>query len=136
MLRLQVAALLVRDDRVLLCLRSATRAYYPGVWDLPGGHIEPGESDDAALRRELREELGIVIDSAPEPPFARITDAALGFDLKLWVIRAWRGTPENLAPGEHERIDWFSPSEASALPLALPQYREFIERVTAGGQTR
>ena len=131
MLRLQAAALLVRDGRVLLCLRSATRAYYPGVWDLPGGHIEPGESDDAALRRELREELGITLPDIPGPPFARITDTASGFDLKLWVIRAWRGTPENLAPGEHDRIGWFSADEARALKLALGDYADLIARATA-----
>jgi len=130
-MRLQVAGLLVRDRRLLLCLRSAARAYYPGVWDLPGGHVEPGEGEDAALCRELAEELGIAIPVPAEPPFARIADAALGFDLKLWRIHTWRGTPENRCPAEHDRIGWFHAEEAASLKLALPAYAGIIRQLLA-----
>jgi len=129
-MRLQVAGLLVREHRILLCLRSTTRAYCPGVWDLPGGHVEPGESDDAALRRELEEELGIAMRDPPRPPFARILDEALGFDLKLWLVRDWRGAPENRCPAEHETIGWFAPGEAQRLRLALPGYADLIRRAS------
>jgi 8-oxo-dGTP diphosphatase len=54
-----VGAVLVDRSRVLLCHRRPDRAWYPDVWDLPGGHLEPGESSLAALGRECREELGI-----------------------------------------------------------------------------
>ena len=54
-----VGALLVHDGRVLLGRRAENRDWLPGAWDVFGGHIEPGETEEAALRRELREELGI-----------------------------------------------------------------------------
>ncbi len=54
-----VAGVLVRGDTVLMCHRSPHRRWYPGVRDLPGGHVEPGEDEPAALARELREELGV-----------------------------------------------------------------------------
>ena len=54
-----VVAALVREGRVLLVHRSPNRRAYPGVWDLPGGHIETGESELTALTREMREELGV-----------------------------------------------------------------------------
>ncbi len=57
--RLEVAAGLLRDgDRVLACQRLAT-ATHPLRWEFPGGKLEPGESPEACLERELREELGI-----------------------------------------------------------------------------
>lgn len=54
-------ALLVRDGQVLLCHRHRNRRRYPDVWDMPGGHIERGETSADALRRELREELGVSV---------------------------------------------------------------------------
>ena len=56
-----VAAALVREGRVLLVHRSLNRRAYPGVWDLPGGHIETSETELAALTKEMREELGVQI---------------------------------------------------------------------------
>src|SRR5215213_6269328 len=64
--RIYVGAVLIRDeDRrdasplVLLGRREAGRAFYPGVWDVLGGHLEPGETSEQALARELREEVGV-----------------------------------------------------------------------------
>jgi 8-oxo-dGTP diphosphatase len=54
-----VNAALVREGRVLLVHRSPSRHVYPDVWDLPGGHVETGETELAALAREMHEELGI-----------------------------------------------------------------------------
>ena len=54
-----VAALIVQSGRILLGLRSPDRSLYPNVWDLFGGHLEPGEAHQQTLLRELKEELGI-----------------------------------------------------------------------------
>ncbi|MBO9711269.1 NUDIX hydrolase [Sphingomonas sp.] len=131
MLRLQVAGMLVRDGKVLLCLRSATRRSFPGVWDLPGGHVEPGERQGAALRRELAEELGIEVPEPREPPLTRIVDETLEFSLGLWLLRAWEGIPANRCPEEHAAIGWFTPDEAEALALALPGYRGLLRQAVA-----
>jgi 8-oxo-dGTP diphosphatase len=80
-----VGALLVRPGGVLLCHRSADRTWYPDVWDVPGGHVDGGETPAAALVRELREELGVVIAEPPGPALARV--AGSDFELSIWVIR-------------------------------------------------
>ncbi len=54
-----VAALIIQSQRILLGLRSAARTFYPDVWDMFGGHVEPGERHEQTLVRELQEELGI-----------------------------------------------------------------------------
>ncbi|HEY6420663.1 MAG TPA: NUDIX hydrolase, partial [Candidatus Binataceae bacterium] len=60
MTRICAAAMLVRDSKILLGKRAPGQLLYPNVWDLPGGHLEAGESPYQALIRELEEELGIV----------------------------------------------------------------------------
>jgi len=54
-----VIGALVREGHILLVHRSPNRPVYPDMWGLGGGHMEPGESPEAALRRELLEELGL-----------------------------------------------------------------------------
>jgi mutator protein MutT len=112
------AGVLVRDGRVLLGLRRADRATYPGVWDLPGGHVEPGESPPAAARRELREELGIEAELGAA--WRVLTDGA--DELSVWLVRAWTGEVRNVADHEHERLGWFTAGELAALDLAHPSY--------------
>lgn len=51
----------VRDGRLLLGLRAAHKKAFPGCWDVIGGHVEAGETPEAAMRRELLEEIGIVV---------------------------------------------------------------------------
>jgi 8-oxo-dGTP pyrophosphatase MutT (NUDIX family) len=115
---------------VLLCRRSAHRRWRPGTWDLPGGHVEPGEEATAALVRELNEELAIM---AEPPRAAPVSFAAGEFDMHVWILRAWSGAAVNAAPREHDAIGWFEPSEAAALELALAAYRDPIARAVAGG---
>ena len=84
-----VAAIVVRDSRVLLCHRSADHRWYPDVWDLAGGHVEAGETPASTLvreLRELREELGVVIEEPAGPELARIVTG--DFDLRIWLVSA------------------------------------------------
>ncbi len=60
--RVVVAAVLIDQGRVLLARRAANKRIAPGKWHLPGGHVESGESPEEALRREIREELGVRIN--------------------------------------------------------------------------
>jgi mutator protein MutT len=118
------AGVLVHEGRVLLGLRRADRASFPGVWDLPGGRVEPGESPRAAARRELREELGV--DAELGAPWRRLVDDDLGVELSLWRVVRWDGEVRNAAPDEHERLDWFTAGELGTANLAHPSYRELL----------
>jgi 8-oxo-dGTP pyrophosphatase MutT (NUDIX family) len=108
-----VLGALVREGRVLLVHRRADKRAYPGVWDLPGGLVEEGESEQDALARELHEELGVRIAPEAVSHLCRWTDGSLGEPalLSAWIVRDWQGTPANLAPEEHDGIGWFACEE-------------------------
>ena len=123
-----VAGILVRDGKVLLCRRSAERDWYPGVWDLPGGHIETHESAAQALIRELHEELGVSVAEPLGDRLARIvTDT---FDMQVWKLETWSGDPTNLLFEEHDEVGWFTWEEAAALPLADDSYGDLLAQAT------
>lgn len=62
-----VGAVVVRDGRAFVIKRSLTRRLFPGCWDIPGGHVEPGETALEALARELEEETGWTLASVLAP---------------------------------------------------------------------
>lgn len=98
-------ALLIADGRVLLGHRHASRAWYPDCWDVPGGHVEPGESALDALRREFLEELGVEIVVNERPADVHLVNDS--YDLHVWVVSAWRGEVTNKATDEHDELGWF-----------------------------
>ena len=98
------AALIDVDGRVLLAQRPEGKAM-AGLWEFPGGKIEPGERPEAALIRELDEELGI---DTKESCLAPLTFASHEYDdfhliLMLYACRRWWGTP---TPKESNPIAW------------------------------
>lgn len=109
-----VAGLLQRDQSVLLCKRQSSRAWYPGVWDLPGGHLAVGEDPRAALTRELREELGIATVIVGSPWLEAETDEA---QVTIFKIADWTGTVRNVNKAEHSRVSWFSPDATGGIEL-------------------
>ncbi|HUE05448.1 MAG TPA: NUDIX domain-containing protein [Bryobacteraceae bacterium] len=121
-LRVCVGALLVSRQQILLTHRRADRAWYPNVWDIPGGHVESGETEAEALVRELREEVGIEVANPPDYPF-RVIDGE-GFRVMIWTITSWTGTPINRATNEHDDLRWVTLDELEDLLLAHPSYRE------------
>ena len=122
-----VTAVLRDGDRVLLCHRSAGRRWYPDVWDLPGGHVEEGEDPKESLVRELREELGITVSEPSSPPMHEIRTAT--FDMQIWLIDRWTGTPVNAAPDEHDAVAWFDTSDLDSLRLAHESYLSLLTAV-------
>lgn len=89
------AALIDGDGRVLVQQRPAGKPM-AGLWEFPGGKIDAGETPEAALRRELDEELGLTIDQSCLAP-AVFASEALGdrhLILLLYVLRKWPGVPE------------------------------------------
>jgi 8-oxo-dGTP diphosphatase len=126
--------LLIRGDSALLVHRSPDRAVYPGVWDFPGGHVEPGESHAAALVRELAEELDVVIS---EP--VGDGDLMLSADawrLTVWVVTEWDGEPRNAQPDEHDDLAWFELDAALALDFADAEYRDLLRSALGNGPAR
>ena len=103
---------------MLLTHRSPDRHWYPDVWDLPGGHVEPGESAEQALARELAEELGVTV--ADCSVVGRLEDA--GLRLTLFRVDRWDGEPVNRAPDEHDELRWCTAADLPGLRLAHEQY--------------
>jgi 8-oxo-dGTP diphosphatase len=130
-----VLGALVRDGHVLLALRRADKRAYPGVWDLPGGEVEAGESEPAALARELREELGVEVRPGAASHLARVVVAPAGDDevtLSAWLVREWSGTPTNAAPEEHDDLAWFALDQLPP-PVHPPLRAALLAAVRPGG---
>ena len=109
------AALVDADGRVLLQQRPPGGSL-AGLWEFPGGKLEQSETAEIALIRELREELGISVESACLAP-ATFASAALGdrqMILLLYVCRKWRGQPQPLVASA---LRWVRPLEMHALPM-------------------
>ena len=129
-----VAALMVQGGKILLGLRSAERKYLPSVWDVFGGHLEPGEEHHQTLIRELQEELGITPTQWKYLETLTLSHPGTGnpsseeWTCHLYLVIAWTGVPTNRQPEEHSGIGWFSLEEASRLSLADPIYPALFGR--------
>ncbi len=116
-------AALVMDSKILLAHRHPRRRWYPNCWDLIGGHIEAGESPEQALRRECREEIAVDLVKM-RPLEIKLCDPNL--EPHAFLVTAWRGTPFNAAPEEHDALQWFGASDLPELTLAHPAYGEWL----------
>jgi 8-oxo-dGTP diphosphatase len=103
------AALVDPQGRVLLQQRAPGRAM-AGLWEFPGGKVEAGERPEAALVRELREELGIDVEEAGLIPaaFASADNAGRHMLLLLYLGRDWQGVPQAL---DAAALKWLKPGE-------------------------
>ena len=132
--RICVGALVVqrRDvPYILLGKRTARRASYPNVWDVPGGHCEPRETPEEALVRELQEEIGITPTAWRPLGELRtpIPDRDEPLVLNMYTVTAWTGTPHNRLPEEHAEVAWFTIDDACRLPLAHHDYPILFRRL-------
>jgi len=103
------AALIDADGRVLLQKRAPDREM-EGLWEFPGGKVESGELPEAALVRELREELGIETEAAALVPacFASAPLRGRHMILLLYLCRTWQGEPQ---PLDASALAWLRPEE-------------------------
>jgi len=101
-------ALVDRDGRVLIAKRPAGKAM-AGLWEFPGGKVADGETPEAALIRELKEELGIDVAASCLAPFTFASHRYATFHLlmPLYLCRVWSGRPRAL---EHDAIKWVRPA--------------------------
>ena len=109
------AALVAGGDRVLLQRRAPGRAM-AGLWEFPGGKVDPGERPEAALIRELKEELDIDVNEACLAPFVFASHAYDSFHLlmPLYLCRRWSGVVRNR---EHAALKWVRPNQLADYPM-------------------
>lgn len=108
-------ALIDGDGRVLLAQRPEGKTL-AGLWEFPGGKVEPGESPETALIRELREELGIETKASCLAPLSFASHSYETFHLlmPLFVCRRWEGIPE---PREGQTLAWVKPESLRNYPM-------------------
>ena len=105
--RVVVGGAICDQGRLLAARRTAPPAL-AGRWELPGGKVEPGETPDVALVRELREELGIEVEAVERVPGEwTVKD---GLVLHIWQARLLKGKPQPLQ--DHDELRWLAPHEA------------------------
>jgi 8-oxo-dGTP diphosphatase len=105
-------ALIVRDRTVLMGQRRPTKVY-PLHWEFPGGKLESGETHEAALARELHEELGIQA-TIDELIFSELASYSTGatYDIRYHIVRSYSGDIQN---HEFESVGWFSREDLPGL---------------------
>ena len=123
-------AMVDTSGRVLLARRPKGKKL-AGLWEFPGGKLAPGETPEAGLARELREELAISVREADLAPFAFASHAYDDFHLlmPLYLCRRWAGTPD---PREGQALAWVEPSRLEEYPMPpadrplIPLLRDFL----------
>lgn len=123
-------ALIDAEGRLLVAQRPEGKSL-AGLWEFPGGKIEPGETPEAALVRELAEELDIVVAREAPEALSFVSHGYPDFHLLmlLFVCRRWQGTPRSL---EGQPLRWVTMPELEALPMPpadiplLPSLRSFV----------
>jgi 8-oxo-dGTP diphosphatase len=112
-----VAAVIIRDGCVLACRRNPDRSA-GGLWEFPGGKVEPGESAEDALAREIREELGVDIEIGELIHRATTPTNSARVDLSSYAARLLDAVPTSSA--DHDSLRWMHPDELRELTWAEP----------------
>lgn len=126
MIPVAAVALVNSADHVLMQQRRFGRAH-GGLWEFPGGKVEPAETLESALLREIREELGIALDPASLRPINFAASPDDPYVVLLYICRAWQGEPQCL---DGEAIAWVPVSrllERAMPPLDVPLARALQE---------
>ena len=113
---LVVACALVDADRRVLIAQRPEGKQMAGLWEFPGGKVEPGETPEDALIRELREELAVETKTACLAPLSFASHSYESFHLlmPLYVCRRWQGLPH---PREHAALKWVRPQRLRDYPM-------------------
>jgi 8-oxo-dGTP diphosphatase len=117
---IEVVGAVIVHDGLVLCAQRGPGGEAGGMWEFPGGKVEPGESPAAALAREIQEELGCVVDVGGPVTTTRHVGASVVVVLSTYWCRLVSGTPE---PAEHVALRWLPPDQLAELawaPADLP----------------
>lgn len=118
-----VAAVIEENGRYLVTQRRET-AVLPLLWEFPGGKVEPGESDDAALAREVRHRLGVAIEVREKMSVVRHDYEKYSVELHLYACRISAGEPE----ARHVReFRWVTSSEFDSLEFTPADERSMSQ---------
>lgn len=123
------AVAVIRQVDRLLVIRRSQQVIAPGAYCFPGGGIEPGESSEQALIRELREELNVEI-----LPVRQIWWSVTPWKVELawWQARLASGALPRPAPAEVESFHWHTVADLAALPDLLESNRQFLAALARG----
>jgi len=116
------AALFGRDGRILIAQRPPGK-HMAGRWEFPGGKVDAGESEAAALVRELREELGVEVTASR--PLMRLAHSYNDRDVELsmWIVESYRGEPQSL---DGQALKWVEPARLGEEDI-LDADKPFVE---------
>ena len=128
---LVVAVALIDVDGRLLIAQRPEGKKMAGLWEFPGGKVDPGEAPETALIRELNEELGIDVTESCLAPFTFASHAYDDFHLlmPLYVCRVWEG---QVSPQEGQAIRWVRPLDLRDYPMPpadaplIPMLRDLL----------
>jgi 8-oxo-dGTP diphosphatase len=123
-----VAAVITDADRILACRRAGGRDA-AGRWEFPGGKVEPGEDPPAALRREIGEELGIVIEVGELLDRSVTVVGDHRIDLACYRVTGFDRRPS--ASTDHDQLRWCRTQELAELHWAEPDLPA-VQRLTVG----
>jgi 8-oxo-dGTP diphosphatase len=129
-LLLVVAAALLNGSGEVLVQQRPDGGSMAGLWEFPGGKVDSGEAPEAALRRELREELGIEIEQFEPLTFVEAPVEGQHLLMLLYVCRDWHGTP---APLHATALQWVAPQALYTLAMP-PADLPLISSITAAAQ--
>jgi len=123
-------ALVDADGRVLIAQRPSGKDM-EGLWEFPGGKMEPGERPEESLIRELAEELSITVKEACLAPLTFASHSYSNFHLlmPLYICRRWEGTP---SAKHHAALKWVRPRDMSGYPMPaadlplIPMLRDLL----------
>ena len=135
-----VAVGIIRDaDGAILIARRPNHAHQGGLWEFPGGKIEAGETVEEALRRELHEEIGIIVQAAESWLQVRHAYADKSVLLEVWRVTAWHGDPHGR---EGQPLVWALPENLGnfAFPAAdapiIARLRQEPDQITQQARSK
>ena len=117
-----VVFVLIKNERgeILILKRSVEEEWYPNTWNILTGKIEDGENPDAAMKREIQEELGLFIDSYDEAVVPYVRE----MDNKQWLIHAYRVTVLSTTSlqinHEHSEYAWITVDDLAKFDVLFP----------------
>lgn len=113
------AAIFVKGEKVLACRRAPHKSS-PGLWEFPGGKVEPGESAFSALVREIKEELGF--ECKPRETYDVSTTKVGELEIKLETIVCPYDSEQELSSTDHDEFRWLEVDELHKVKWAKPDW--------------